>query len=282
MYEENPYPRWRAARFRGAEPLVDRFRFLCPGEPEPDWPERPPVLVAGAGTGQHPIQTALRLAEADVLAVDLSRPSLAYGARMAARLDVPNLRFAHADILALDVLEERFALIECAGVLHHLADPLAGWAVLRRLLRPDGLMLVALYSELARAGIVAARELIGAEGFPSTSEGIRAARRRLIDLPVDHPAAGLVQFWDFYSESGFRDLAMHVQEHRFTVPRLAASLEALDLRFLGFELAPAEMERFRTMFPAPGAHLDLGCWDRFETEYPDTFASMYQLWCRPR
>src|SRR6188508_1962918 len=190
MYEENPYPRWRAARFQGAEPLIDRFRFLCPGEAEPDWPERPPVLVAGAGTGQHPIQTALRLTEADVLAVDLSRPSLAYGARMAARLGIPNLCLAHADILALDSLEERFALIECAGVLHHLADPLAGWAVLRRLLRPDGLMMIALYSELARAQIVAARDLIAAEAIPSTSEGIRAARRRIVDLPADHPAAG--------------------------------------------------------------------------------------------
>ena len=180
------------------------------------------------------------------------------------------------------MLEERFALIECAGVLHHLADPLAGWSVLRRLLRPDGLMLIALYSERARARVVAARELIAAEGLPSTAEGIRAARRRFFELPPEHPAASLVKFWDFYSESGFRDLAMHVQEHRFTVPRLAASLEALDLRFLGFEVGPTVMARFRERFPAPDAHLDLECWDRFEAEHPDTFSAMYQLWCRPR
>ena len=35
--------------------------------------------------------------------------------------------------LALDALDQQFALIECAGVLHHLEDPLAGW---RELLRP--------------------------------------------------------------------------------------------------------------------------------------------------
>ena len=283
MYEENPYPRWRSARFHGPEPMAERYRRLRPDCPTPDWPTPLSVLVAGAGTGQHPIQTALRLPDADVLAVDLSRTSLAYGARMARKLDIGNLRFAQADILALDVLEPaQFALVECGGVLHHLADPMAGWAVLRRLLRPDGLMMIALYSERARAGIVAARELIAAEGIPSTSEGIRAARRRIMDRPSTDPAGSLTRFWDFYSESGFRDLAMHVQEHRFTLPQLAASLAALDLRFLGFDLPPDTMARFRARFPTPGAELDLSLWDQFEADHPDTFASMYQLWCAPR
>lgn len=282
MYEENPYPRWRSARGSGAESMAERFAWLCPGQPVPAWPLPIPVLVAGAGTGQHPIRTALRLPTADILAVDLSRASLAYGARMAQTIGISTITFAQADILALDALDRQFALIECAGVLHHLADPLAGWAVLRRRLRPDGLMLIALYSERARAGIVAARALIQGEDIPSTSAGIRAARRRLLNLPADHPAASLVRFRDFYTESGFRDLAMHVQEHRFTVPQLAASLETLDLQFLGFDVLPATRERFRARFPQPGADRDLACWDQFEAEHPDTFASMYQFWCRPR
>jgi SAM-dependent methyltransferase len=282
MYEENPYPRWRAARFRGVEPLVERFRALCPDEPDPAWPTPPPVLIAGAGTGQHPIQSALRMPETAVLGVDLSLASLGYGARMAARMDVPNLRLAQADILALDALGQQFALIECSGVLHHLADPMAGWAVLRRLLRPDGLMQVSLYSELARQSVVAARALIAAEGIPSTPDGIRAARRQIVDLPDDHPTKKLTRYWDFYSQSGFRDLAMHVQEHRFTVPQLAACLDALDLQFLGFDVKPPVRDQFRARFPQPGAWLDLKAWEQFEEEQPDTFVSMYHLWSRPR
>lgn len=282
MYEENPYPRWRGTRSNGPEPLASRFRLFCPGERVPTWPTPLPVLVAGAGTGRHPIHVALRLVDADVLAVDLSRSSLAYGARMAEQMGVRNIRFAQADILALDGLKQRFAHVECAGVLHHLADPLAGWAVLRRLLRPDGLMLIALYSERARASVVAARAVLEAEGFSPTSTGIRAARHRIMTLPSDHPAATLPRFWDFYSESGFRDLAMHVQEHRFTPLQLAAALDALDLRFLGFEVPPAVRERFRARFPQAGADRDLECWDQYEAENPDTFVSMFQLWCRPR
>jgi hypothetical protein len=121
-----------------------------------------------------------------------------------------------------------------------------------------------------------------AQAVPSTSEGIRAARRRIVELEPEHPVARLTRYWDFYSESGFRDLAMHVQEHRFTIPRLAASLDALDLRFLGFEASPEVLERFRARYPAPGAELDLECWHRFEAEHPATFAAMYQLWCGPR
>jgi len=201
---------------------------------------------------------------------------------MAARLGLGNIRFAQADILGLDAVDQQFALIECGGVLHHLDDPMAGWAVLRRLLRPDGLMLIALYSELGRQDIVAARQLIASEEILSTSDGIRAARRRILDLPPDHLAASVGRFRDFFSQSGFRDLAMHVQEHRFTIPRLAASLAALDLRFLGFQLPSAVLGRFRARFSQPGAELDLRCWDRFEHDFPGTFAAMYQFWCRPR
>jgi len=282
MYEQNPYPRWRAARANGREPLADRFRWLCPGDPVPAWPSPLPVLVAGAGTGRHPIQVALRLPDADVLAVDLSRASLAYGARMAQERGIGNITFAQADILALDGLGRQFAHIECGGVLHHLADPMVGWAVLRRLLRPDGLMLIALYSERARTSIVAARALIADEAIPTTSVGIRAARRRIMELPAEHPVATLMRFGDFYSESGFRDLAMHVQEHRFTPLQLAAALDTLDLQFLGFEVPPEVQAQFRAQFPWAGADRDLACWDQFEAIHPLTFASMYQLWCRPR
>lgn len=283
LYEENPYPRWRAARFTAEEPLTALFRRLCPGEEPLAWPSPLPVLIAGAGSGRHPANVALRMPEADILAVDLSRASLAYGARMARRLGIQNVRFAQADILALDVLDQRFALVECSGVLHHLQEPLAGWRVLLGLLRPDGLMNVGLYSERARASVVAARELIARTQVPPTPEGIQLARRLLLSLPPQHPAAGHDHHGDFYSVSGFRDLVMHVQEHRFTIPRLAEALDELNLQFLGFNnLERPVLAQFRARFPEPGAERSLACWDQFEAEQPDTFVTMYQFWCRPR
>ena len=107
-------------------------------------------LVAGCGTGKVPISIALARDNVQVVAQDLSRRSLAYGVRMARKLGADNVRFVHDDILASRRLEQIFDVIECTGVLHHMKDPVQGWRVLTDILRPEGLMRIALYSEIAR------------------------------------------------------------------------------------------------------------------------------------
>jgi hypothetical protein len=79
--------------------------------------------------------------------------------------------------------------------------------------------------------------------------------------------------------SGCRDLLFHVQEHRLTLPRIAAMLRTLGLSFVGFEFADARIApRYRLRFPDDPAMTDLDAWDRFEAENPTTFAAMYQFW----
>ena len=113
---------------------------------------------------------------------------------MAERMGV-EAELYHADLLRLDGWDRQFDAIVCTGVLHHLEDPLAGWRRLLRLLRPGGVMLVGLYSETARRGIVAAQAEVRALGAPPTPAGIRAARahleacRRTI-RPVAAPSCG--------------------------------------------------------------------------------------------
>ena len=75
-----------------------------------------------------------------MLAVDLSLSSLCYAKRKTRELGLTNITYAQADILRLGTLPRRFDVIESSGVLHHLADPLAGWRVLLSLLRPGGFM----------------------------------------------------------------------------------------------------------------------------------------------
>src|SRR6185295_3717387 len=136
----------------------------------PDAPAR--ILVAGCGTGRHPIGTARRFPESSILAVDLSLTSLAYAVRKTRELGIRNIDYRQADLLLLGALPERFDVVDCTGVLHHLEDPVAGWRVLCSLLRPGGVMRVGLYSELARRHVVRARELIATSGFAPTPSGI--------------------------------------------------------------------------------------------------------------
>ena len=102
-----------------------------------------------------------------MLAVDLSLTSLAYAVRKTRELGIGNIEYRQADILALGALTERFDVVDCTGVLHHLADPVAGWRILCSLLRPGGLMRIGLYSEQARRHVVRAREFIAAGRVPA-------------------------------------------------------------------------------------------------------------------
>ena len=287
QYEENPYPRWHRlpASLATPFPLRRALRDLLPhADPERfRVSDAPDILIAGCGTGYQAAITAARNPAARILAVDLSRTSLAYALRRARELGLKNVRFAQADLLNLAALPERFDLVECAGVLHHLRDPLAGWRVLVSLLKDGGVMKVALYSERARRGVVAARALIEAAGIGPDLPGIRTARALVLAQPADSAARSVALGTDFYSASRARDLLLHVEEHRFTTPALARAIDALDLEFLGFEFSdPEALLAYRRRFPHDRAATALGNWALFEDEHPDAFAGMYQFWVAKR
>jgi tetratricopeptide (TPR) repeat protein/SAM-dependent methyltransferase len=283
QYEENPYPRWVRIERDVAQSSVGAFlRGQFPRADLAAFPEGPArILVAGCGTGRHPIGTARRFPESSVLAVDLSLTSLAYAVRKTRELGIRNIEYRQADLLLLGTLPERFDVVDSTGVLHHLEDPVAGWRVLCALLRPGGAMRVGLYSELARRHVVRARELIAASGFAPTPSGIRACRAAILARQDDPLLARVARGEDFYSLSGCRDLLFHVQETRFTLPRIAEVLRELGLEFIGFEWPDADTPgRYRDRFPDDPGQTDLDRWHRFETDRPDTFVLMYQFWVR--
>jgi len=278
QYEENPYPRWVLAPPRRAPaPLDGYFRqrfpfapFRALGKTDVD------ILIAGCGTGQHPIGMAQRFAGARLLAVDLSLASLGYALRKTRELGLDNIAYAQADILKLGSLGRTFDLIDTRGVLHHLADPAAGWRVLLSLLRPSGLMAVGLYSELARRDVVAARAFCAERGYRPTGPGIRECRQALLSGEF----RSFEQFNDFFSVSECRDMLFHVEEHRFTIAEIGALLDALGLRLIGFELPAPVAAAYRQRFPDDPGMLRLEYWGKFESERPGTFAAMYQFWAQ--
>lgn len=286
QYEENPYPRWIRPGMAVKDKTVAQVLRSSPLRFDlGDYvsPERPDILVAGCGTGQQALSTATRFSGARVLAVDLSLCSLSYALRKTEELGISNIEYAQADILELGALNRRFDLIGCTGVLHHLNDPMAGWQVLVDLLRPGGLMKVALYSEAARQGIVKGRALIDAEGYSTSAEDIRRCRQDVIARGNggDPLMASICRIKDFSSLSECRDLLFHVQEHRFTLPQIKQALDVLKLKFLGFEMRDASvLHAFTTAHPGRDALTSLTYWHAFENDNPDTFIGMYQFWCQ--
>jgi tetratricopeptide (TPR) repeat protein/2-polyprenyl-3-methyl-5-hydroxy-6-metoxy-1,4-benzoquinol methylase len=286
QYEENPYPRWIktyihskirpiGAVLSGAPHHLDLGDYVSP--------EQPQILIAGCGTGQQILNAISQFSNTRVLAFDLSLSSLSYACRKIRELGLTNIEFAQADIMELGSIGRQFDLIGCTGVLHHLADPVTGWQVLVDLLRPGGLMKIALYSETARRDIVSGRSFIAEQGYSTSPEDIRRCRQHMIALATagDQEMAGICKKRDFFSLSECRDLLFHVQEHRFSLPQIEETLKALNLKFLGFELRnrnnAGKNRETKSDSPPPTT---LHQWHQFELNNPDTFWGMYQFWCR--
>jgi SAM-dependent methyltransferase len=97
------------------------------------------ILDAGCGTGYG----SRILAEAgarSVIGVDLDRRNIAFGRK---RYSAPNLTFAIADIEKLEFSDDAFDLVVASNSVEHLDHPEAFLRGVRRLLRPEGKVLIA-------------------------------------------------------------------------------------------------------------------------------------------
>jgi len=272
QYEENPYPRWVSAAPAGApQPLTSFLRQTFPFVSVEGRSDGPclDILVAGCGTGRNAIETTQRFAGAQVLAIDLSRNSLAHAARKTRELGVTDIEYAQADILEFGLTGRRFDMVEAVGVLHHMGDPFAGWRVLASLLKPQGVMMVGLYSSEARRDLPAGMQA----GPDVTAQDVREARQYLIGQN-----APVIQRVDFFTTSTCRDLLFHVQEHRLTLAGIGSFLRAHNLRLLGFCLDDAALAAYRVRFPDDPGAVNLDHWQVYEKDHPDTFSGMYEFW----
>ena len=115
QYEKNPYPRWvnLGLQYRPYTipeainelklKIFDQTIYKV---------DKPRILIAGCGTGQHSITTAARFKNSELLAIDLSLSSLAYAKRKSTELAIENITYMQADILTLHKLQEQFDIIE--------------------------------------------------------------------------------------------------------------------------------------------------------------------------
>ena len=281
QYEENPYPRWRF----GNRNATANFLFYLNNDIKPNGIEfnnkfiKPNVLIAGCGTGQQ-IINAIGYQNSNIVAVDLSFASLAYAKRKIEELGHKNVEFLQGDILNLNILNKKFDIIECAGVLHHMRKPLEGLKVLLNLLEPHGFLKLGLYSDKARKHIVKIREFIKKKKFKNTEEDIRNCREEILKQSNDPILHKVIHNFDFYSTSGTRDLIFHVQEHRYTIPEISKILKDLNLEFIGFSTNPILKEKYLQSFPNDKKNLSLDNWNEFEINNPDIFKGMYQFWVR--
>jgi hypothetical protein len=162
--------------------------------------------------------------------------------------------------------------------LHHMHEPIAGWRVLKDCLRSGGLMKIGLYSDLARQHIVKIREEIEKSDIGSSDVAMRLFRAEIINSDKKHHKKICLSS-NFYSLSTLRDLLFHVQEHRFTIPKIQDCLSELGLKFCGFE-SDQIVQNFKLTNAEADDPYDLNKWRIYEETNPLAFMGMYQFWCQ--
>lgn len=240
-YERYPYPRvhgldWSPYALEQVNFTLGRGRAdaLGPGAR---------VLVAGCGT-RDAITWALAVPEGEVVAIDFSEASLKVSAALAAGLGLTNLRHEVRDILTLTPgeLGEPFDLIVSFGVIHHLADPAEGLRRLRALLKPDGALLLMVYSTTHRRPVRDLDRIAAAlAGADAPAEARVAAlldlARELGDFPgpLRESFAALLEQADG-DIPGLMDTFGHPNYYTYSVGELWALLASAGLRFSGWAM----------------------------------------------
>ena len=222
LYTSHPYPSWR------------RFGSLTN-----DRTARTRIkksLIAGAGTGKAVLAHLEHYQPEEIVAVDLSKRSLQVAKRQLLALGVKNVTFLQCD---LTMLEGQFDVIESIGVLHHLPDPSVGFASLKRLLAPDGIMVLGLYSRVARRSIPVMRELAQQSSKELFRDWILQGKdfldRSLKEEQRFYRDEFLSEF-SLGSRSNFEDLLFHPVEHTYELPEIEAVLSDHQLRFTGLRV----------------------------------------------
>jgi SAM-dependent methyltransferase len=234
FYDQHPYP-----------PPVDglegyRQQWKDEGRRRADhhlfWPAKPyrtdmDVLVAGCGTSQA-AKYALRFPEAQVIGIDISDTSLQETKNLKEKYDLGNLELEQLAVERVEELEQRFDLILCTGVLHHLPDPDTGLRALRRVLKRDGAMHLMVYATYGRTGIYMIQEYCRRLGIGNSEEEITELAATLMAMPPAHPLGVLLgESPDFRRKAALADALLNPQDRAFTVPQLFDLIEGSGLMF---------------------------------------------------
>ena len=175
------------------------------------------ILVAGCGTMAAACYSYLYPA-ARVVGIDLSATSLAHEQLLKDKYRLGNLTLHRLPIEQVGSLGMAFDFIASHGVLHHLADPVAGLRALRDVLRRDGVIALMLYAKYGRAGVYMLQDLFRILGAKQDATGVALVRQTLAAVPPNHPVHQYARMaTDLHADAGLVDTFLHPRDRAYTV-----------------------------------------------------------------
>jgi SAM-dependent methyltransferase len=228
FYTAFPYPPPVANLDRAREEWQDANRHRA--EYHVFWPGRPyradlDILVAGCGTWQA-AKYALCRPQAHVVGIDVSTTSLDHTEQLKGKYGLTNLETMLGSIECVDAMAQRFDLIVCTGVLHHLVDPAAGLRALRSVLKPGGVIYLMVYAPYGRTGIYMLQEYCRRVGVGNSGREIEGLSATVAALPRHHPLlTELATSRDVLNTHALADALLNPRDQAYSVPRLFDLIE---------------------------------------------------------
>lgn len=228
QYAAWPYPHVPLlARLPGSHPFELHMSWLWDRAGSGPAPERPRIWIAGCGTFQ-PYAFAVANPRAEILATDLSEPSLTIARRRCTLHRQRHVRFQHVDLADETTWPEgTFDLIECYGVLMNLADPLRTLQALRERLAPQGVLRLMVYPQWSRSRVFQLQRLARLLGLVAGERHHPAVFRDFVRrLPRAHPLRhAFVTYADSRNDAGVVDAFLHAGDRGFTGFQLGELLQ---------------------------------------------------------
>jgi SAM-dependent methyltransferase len=285
QYEENPYPRWtNKLIFNGNDieyissyelEKTASWQGTSSGDYKATYNQ---MFIAGCGTGEHPLSTAVDFPYIDITTIDVSARSLGYAVMMQKKCSISNVRIERQDILTLEQTERLYDIVECCGVLHHMENPAEGLKKINAQLKPGGIMKIALYSKIAREAVLAFRDLYSFDKQQITTKTIKELRQDIFNKNPNDKIKDVSKFGDFFTLSGCRDLLLNVKEHQFDLVEIKDILKKENLVFLKMHIATPTKEALESKYKLKKEWIeDIEILAEIENKEPDLFLSMYQF-----
>lgn len=203
------------------------------------WPNREyvpdlDILIAGCGTFQA-AHFAFMNRSAKVVGIDVSQTALNHQQYLKDKHGLENLELHRLPIEEVSALDSGFDLIVSSGVLHHMADPLAGLTALAGCLRADGALGVMLYAKYGRIGVEILESVFRDLGLSQDEASVQMVKEVVATAPAEHPVRSYLQrARDMQSDGALVDAFLHARARSYTVAECLDLVSAAGLAFQGW------------------------------------------------
>jgi len=178
------------------------------------------VLDLGAGTGDQTLMAARRIGPGGmILATDISASMLALTQEAARAADLPNVETRVMDAQHLELESGSFDAAIARFSIQFIPDVKRALAEVRRVLKPGGRFVAAVFSaverNLFRAAPQAIASRLAGQQFPKSGPGQWA---------LSDP----ITLWDAFQQAGFRDVDVRPVPFVYRFPSLADAVRNLE------------------------------------------------------